>query len=82
MTVSAGTGGGSVVGVVLGGGAASGGGAGGLLGELPHTGAGYLMTLVAIAIFLLVAGFLMTGMGRRRHELRPAGVPGDHSTQG
>jgi LPXTG-motif cell wall-anchored protein len=72
MTVSAGAGGGSVVGVVLGGGAASGSGGGAIVGQLPHTGAGQLMTLIAIAVFLLIAGSFMTGMARRRNELRPA----------
>lgn len=82
MTVSAGAGGGSVVGVVLGGGAASGSGGGAILGQLPHTGAGQLMTLIAIALFLLVAGVFITGMANRRHELRPAGAPGGDSTPG
>jgi hypothetical protein len=81
VTVSAGAGGGSVVGVVLGGGTASGGG-GAVLGELPHTGAGQLMTLIAVALFLLVAGYFMTAMAHRRHELRPAGASSGDSTPG
>ncbi|MCW2544748.1 MAG: hypothetical protein JWM40_2300 [Frankiales bacterium] len=82
MTVSAGVGGGTVVGVVLGGGASgSGAGAGQLIGALPHTGASHIMMLLALAIFLLVAGVLMTGMGRHRAVLIPvSGAPGDDSS--
>jgi LPXTG-motif cell wall-anchored protein len=78
MTVSAGTGGGTVGGVILGGGA-GGTGAAGVIGELPHTGAGNLMLLIAIALFLLVAGTFVTGMARRRHEL---GFAGDDGSSG
>lgn len=88
MTVSAGAGGGTVVGVVLGGGAAGGGSStvGQVLGQLPHTGASHIMLTLAIALFLVVTGVLVTGMGRHRPVLAPVagtavGAPGDDGTQ-
>jgi hypothetical protein len=62
-------GGGSVVGVVLGGGAVTGSGTAApaaVVGTLPFTGAGQLMTMVALAIVLLIVGALTVGLARRR----------------
>jgi hypothetical protein len=71
MTVSAGVGGGSVVGVVLGGGAVTGSGTAApaeVVSTLPFTGAGQLMVMVAIAIVLLLAGALTVGLARRASD--------------
>lgn len=71
MTVSAGVGGGSVVGVVLGGGTVSGSGSAAptivadTVSTLPMTGAGQLMVMIALAIVLLVVGALTVGLARR-----------------
>ncbi|MCW2543727.1 MAG: hypothetical protein JWM40_1279 [Frankiales bacterium] len=71
MTVSAGVGGGSVVGVVLGGGAVTGSGMGAPAGAadvvstLPFTGATHLELLIALAMVLLVVGSLTVGLVRR-----------------
>lgn len=71
MTVSAGVGGGGVVGVTLGGGMVSGGGlsapvrAADVVRELPFTGATHLMLMLTIALVLLVAGTLAVGLARR-----------------
>lgn len=64
MTVSAGVGGGATVGGVLISGTAGGGGVS-LVRELPFTGATHLMLLLAVGTLLVVAGILMTGLGRR-----------------
>lgn len=80
MTVSAGVGGGTVVGVVLSGSGAAGGN---VLTQLPHTGASHVLLLLALAIFLVVSGVLTTGMARHRHPLTAApGAPGDDSASG
>lgn len=74
MTVSAGVGGGSVVGVVLGGGAVTGSGTAApaavanTVNTLPFTGAGQLMVMVAIAIVLLVVGALTVGLAKRASD--------------
>lgn len=71
MTVSAGVGGGSVVGVVLGGGAVSGSGmsapmgAANVVSTLPFTGATHLEFLIVLAMVLLVVGSLTVGLVRR-----------------
>ena len=71
MTVSAGVGGGSVVGVVLGGGAVTGGGMSAPMGAadvartLPFTGASHLELLIALAMVLLVLGSLTVGLVKR-----------------
>jgi hypothetical protein len=71
MTVSAGVGGGSVVGVVLGGGAVTGtgtsapAGAADVVSTLPFTGASHLEMLIALAMVLLVVGSLTVGLVRR-----------------
>ena len=72
MTVSAGVGGGTLVGVVLGGGAATAGGKGSGVTEvvrsLPFTGAPHFMVLISIALVLLVAGVLALGLARRGRQ--------------
>lgn len=68
MTVSAGVGGGSVVGVVLGGGGTVVGNAAAtpsVVGSLPFTGASHIMVMIAVALVLLVAGLLALGLARR-----------------
>lgn len=71
MTVSAGVGGGGTVGGVLISGTAGGGGVS-LIRELPFTGATHLMLLLAVGTLMVVAGVLMTGLGRRHT------TPGPH----
>jgi hypothetical protein len=80
MTVSAGVGGGSVVGVVLGGGAMTGSGtsapagAADVVSTLPFTGASQLMVMVALALVLLVVGFLAVGLARRSQDDDVVGI--------
>jgi hypothetical protein len=81
MTVSAGVGGGSVVGVVLGGGAVTGNGLAApteVVSTLPFTGATHLEALIAIAMVLLIAGVLVVGLVHRAGADRgePLGLPG------
>ena len=64
MTVSAGLGGGGLGGVVVGG-AASGGSVVALPATLPFTGAPNAMVMIAVAVIVMVAGVLLTGLARR-----------------
>jgi hypothetical protein len=70
MSVSAGTGGTTLVGVMVGGSAVASGDASptAVASTLPFTGAGDVMTLVAIAFVLLVVGMLAVGLARRRAD--------------
>ncbi|HVV76471.1 MAG TPA: hypothetical protein VHC43_10585 [Mycobacteriales bacterium] len=66
MSVSAGSGGTSLVGVMVGGGAIRHSAAPATVASsLPFTGASHVMTMVAIAVVLLVAGVLAIGLARR-----------------
>lgn len=76
MTVSAGVGGGSVVGVVLGGGAVTANGMAApsparVVGTLPFTGATHVMELVALAVVMLIVGVLAVGLSRRANDELP-----------
>jgi LPXTG-motif cell wall-anchored protein len=66
MSVSAGTGGTTLVGVVVGGAATQSDAPTSVVGSLPFTGASDVMVLVAIALVLLLAGILAVGLARRR----------------
>jgi LPXTG-motif cell wall-anchored protein len=68
MSVSAGTGGTTLVGVMVGGGAVAHGDVASpatVASTLPFTGASHVMLLVAIGVVLLVAGLLAVGLVRR-----------------
>lgn len=67
MSVSAGSGGTSLVGVMVGGGAVtqSGTSPASVASSLPFTGASHVMVMVAIAVVLIVAGVLAVGLARR-----------------
>lgn len=43
--------------------------------SLPFTGATHLMIMVAVALVLLVAGFLVTGLARRASDGAAAAAP-------
>lgn len=64
MTVSAGAGGGGLVGVIGGGGGAVAGGPR-TIAELPFTGATSLMLLIAVAVLAIITGVLLLGLARR-----------------
>lgn len=73
MTVSAGVGGTGVVGVVLGGGGTAAAdktpkeAAVDMAGALPYTGATDLMLMIAASMLVLVLGFLVLGLAKRRN---------------
>jgi LPXTG-motif cell wall-anchored protein len=71
MSVSAGTGGTTLVGVVTGGGAIANadGSPAGVLTALPFTGASHVMVILALGLFLIVAGLLAIGLVRRRSDI-------------
>jgi hypothetical protein len=68
MSVSAGTGGTTLVGVMVGGGSVASGKAPtptAVASSLPFTGASHVMVMVALAVVLVIAGALALGLARR-----------------
>lgn len=63
MSVSAGTGGTSVVGVVIGSGTGT-----HATSVLPFTGANHIVELVGLALVLILAGIMAVGLARRASE--------------
>jgi LPXTG-motif cell wall-anchored protein len=70
MSVSAGTGGTTLAGVFAGGGAvASNAAPTSAFTALPFTGASHVMVIVALGLFLIIAGLLAIGLVRRRSDI-------------